>query len=387
VKQKTLTDLALITLATVGSTLLIWAPFVLHFKDFWGLAYPGNGLFTLWQNFDGLNYIAVAKTWYDPEILAANFSSLGLAPIYFSAHFPLYPAFIWLSSPIFGFLNSMLFITVFFSLLAAIMFYILVRDFKLTSDPLFLTIVFLLLPARWVVVRSVGAPEPMFIFFILATIYFLKRQKYFLMGIFAALSILTKSPGILLFLAVLVYLLFPTLKSLWQKNFTQAVKSIPWKAWPIFLAPLALSGLFWWYLQSYGDFFAYFHSGDNIHLFWPPWSIFNKNQFWVGTFWLEHVIFIYLIVAAGAVLLFKKKLYDMASFVYLFLLASFFVAHLDITRYLIPTYAFVIIAMENWLVSREFKIVLLILLIPIYLFAQNFILGNTAPIADFSPFR
>jgi len=43
--------------------------------------------------------------------------------------------------------------------------------------------------------------------------------------------------------------------------------------------------------------------------------------------------------------------------------------------------------MENWLVSREFKIVLLILLIPIYLFAQNFILGNTAPIADFSPFR
>jgi hypothetical protein len=281
----------------------------------------------------------------------------------------------------------MLFVTVLFSVLSAFMFYILVKDFKLSSDPLFLTIVFLVLPARWVVVRSVGAPEPIFIFAVLATFYFLKRQNLLLTGVFSALAVLTKSPGVLLFVAILIYLLLPALKSFWQKNFVQGIKMVPWKAWPLIFAPLALLGLFWWYLQSYGDFFAYLHSGDNIHLFWPPWSIFNKNQFWVGTFWLEHVIFIYLIVATGVVLLFKKKLYDMAIFVSLFLLASFFVVHLDITRYLIPTYAFVIIAMENWLVSREFKIVLLILLIPIYLFAQNFILGNTAPIVDFTPFR
>jgi len=340
-------------------------------------------MFTVWQNFDGLNYIAVAKSWYNPATLAKKFSILGLAPIYFAAHFPLYPFFIWVFALVFGFLNSMLFTTVLFTILATWMFYLLVRDFKLTSNPLWLSFVFLVLPARWVVVRTVGAPEPLFIFLILATFYLNRKNWHFLAGLATAAAVLARSPGAILWLAVILSIFGPWIKS----SIRKPILVFPWKGLTQILAPIAVFGLFFLYKIQYGDFFAYFHSGDNIHLFWPPWSIFNKNQFWVGTFWLEHVIFIYLLVAAGAVLLFKKKLYDMAIFVFLYLLASFFVAHLDITRYLIPTYAFVIIAMENWLVSREFKIVLLILLIPIYLFAQNFILGNTAPIADFSPFR
>ncbi|OGD86619.1 hypothetical protein A2Z23_01085 [Candidatus Curtissbacteria bacterium RBG_16_39_7] len=382
-KQKTLTDLALIAFFVIGSTLLIWAPFVLRLKSFWGLSYPANGLFTLWQNFDGLNYIAVAKTWYCPTLLEQNFSSLALSPIYFASHFPFYPLFIWLFSSIFGFLNSMLFVTLLFTILATWMFYLLVRDFKLTSSPLWLSLVFLALPARWVVARSVGAPEPIFIFLILATFYLIRKNWCLLASLATAAAVLARSPGAILWLAVI----FSTFGPWFTGLIKRPTQSFPWKGLSQILAPIAIFGLFWFYKTQYGDFFAYFHSGDNIHLFWPPWSIFNKNQFWVGTFWLEHVIFIYLLVAAGAVLLFKKKLYDMAIFVSLYLLASFFVAHLDITRYLIPTYAFVIIALENWLVSREFKIVLLILLIPIYLFSQNFILGNTAPIADFSPFR
>lgn len=381
--QKTIKDLALIALATVGSTLLIWAPFFLRFKTFWGLSYPTNGMFTIWQNFDGLNYIAVAKTWYDPKLLAQNFSSLGLSPIYFASHFPLYPLFIWFFGPIFGFLNSMLFVTVLFTILATWMFYLLVRDFQLTSSPLWLSLVFLALPARWTVVRSVGAPEPLFIFLILATFYLIRKNWHLLAGLTIAATVLVRSPGAILWLAVILSTFGPWLAS----SIRKPIQVFPWKGLTQILAPIAIFGLFFLYKTQYGDFFAYFHSGDNIHLFWPLWSIFNKNQFWVGTFWLEHVIFIYLIVATGAALLFKKKLYDMAIFVSLFLLASFFVVHLDITRYLIPTYAFVIIAMENWLTSREFKIVLLILLIPIYLFAQNFLLGNTAPIADFGQFR
>jgi len=376
-------DLILIALLTIGSTLLVWAPFFLRLQSFWGLSYPANGMFTVWQNFDGLNYIAVAKSWYNPAILAEKFSILGLAPIYFAAHFPFYPFFIWVFALVFGFLNSMLFTTVLFTILAAWMFYLLVRDFKLTANPLWLSFVFLVLPARWVVVRTVGAPEPLFIFLILATFYLIRKNWHFLAGLATAAAVLTRSPGAILWITVI----FSTFGPWLANSIRKSIRVFPWKDLSQILAPIAIFGLFFLYKTQYGDFFAYLHSGDNIHLFWPPWSIFNKNQFWVGTFWLEHVIFIYFLVATGAVLLFKKKLYDMAAFVSLYLLASFFVAHLDITRYLIPTYAFVIIAMENWLVSREFKIVLLILLIPIYLFAQNFILGNTAPIADFSPFR
>lgn len=385
--KSALKDLSLIALFTFLSTLLVWLPFILRLKSFWGLSYPGDGMITIWRNFDGLNYIAVAKSFYNPQILEDSFSSLGLSPIYFASHFPLYPALISLFATIFGFLNSMLFVTVLFSALSACMFYLLVHDFKLTSSPLFLTVVFLFLPVRWVVVRSVGAPEPLFIFTILAAIYFLKKERYLIMGVFAALAVLTRSPGTILFGAILVYLLLPFLKALWQKNYSLALKSIPWRTWPIVFAPLAFLGLFWWYGQVYADFLAYFHSGDNIHLTWPPFPIFNSSQFWVGTFWLEHAIFAYLLVAVGTVLLLKRGILEMGLYSGIYLLASSFVAHLDITRYLIPAFPFVIIGMEKWLVSKEFKWILLFLLIPIYLFTQNFLLGNTAPIADFSPFR
>lgn len=387
VSKSTLKDIVLISLFTIFSTLLVWAPFLLRIKSFWGLSYPGDGMITIWRNFDGLNYIAVARSFYNPQILQDLFSSLGLSPIYFSSHFPLYPAFISLFAPIFGFLTSMLFVTVLFSVASAVMFYLLVRDFKLTSSPLFLTIIFLLLPARWVVVRSVGAPEPLFIFTILAAVYFLKKEKYFLVGLFTAAAVLTRSPGAILFIAILIYLLLPTLRAFWQKNFKLSLSSIPWKAWPLVFAPLSALGLFFWYKTSYGDFLAYFHSGDNIHLTWPPFPIFNSAQFWVGTFWLEHAIFAYLLIAAGTVLLFRKGLLEMGLYSGIYLLASSFVAHLDITRYLIPALPFAIIGMEKWLVSKEFKWILLFLLIPIYLFTQNFLLGNTAPIADFTPFK
>jgi len=387
VNKKTLRDLTLIAITSISSTFLVWLPFLLRIKSFWGLSYPQNGLFTLWQNFDGLNYIAVAKSWYNPEILRTQFGALGQGPQYFAAHFPLYPVLIWIFAPFFGFLNGMLLVTMLFTALSAGMFYLLVKESKLTHDPLFLTIVFLFLPARWVVVRSVGAPEPIFIFVTLAAFYFLKKEKYLLMGVACALSVLTKSPGILLSLAIVLYLKLPTIKSFLKGKFEEGIKLIPWKAWPIILAPIALVGIFALYQITYKDFFAYFHSGDNIHLFWPPFSIFNRGQFWVGTFWLEHVIFAYLLVASGIALLFKKKLYAMGIFTAIYFIASLFVAHLDITRYLIPTAPFVIIGMEGWLTTKEFKWIFVFMLIPIYLFAQNFIIGNTAPITDFTPFR
>ncbi len=379
--KDSLKDFAILAIAAVGSTLLVWAPFILRVKSFWGLEYPQTGIETIWRNFDGLNYIAVAKSLYNPQVLD-QFSGLGLSPIYFASHFPVYPVLISTFAPLFGFLNSMLFVTVLFTVLSTWMFYLLLRDFKLTSNPLLLSLVFLVLPARWVVVRSVGAPEPVFIFLILATFYLLRKNWYLLAGISTAAAVLVRSPGAILWLAAV----FGTFGLWFVSLFRKAVES-PWRGLAFIVGPIAVLGLFWFYKIQYNDFFAYFHSGDNIHLTLPPWPVFNSNQFWVGTFWLENIIFVYLAMVAATVILWKKKLYDLAFFVGIYFLAASFVAHLDIGRYTLPAFPIVLIAFEKWINTKEFKIVLAILLIPIYLFTQNFLLGNVSPIVDFTPFR
>ena len=67
-------------------------------------------------------------------------------------------------------------------------------------------------------------------------------------------------------------------------------------------------------------------------------------------------------------------------------MASSFVAHRDISRYLLPLSPFVLIAFEKILTSKEFKIILPIIILAIYLYAQNFIIQNVAPIPNLTPF-
>ena len=81
-------------------------------------------------------------------------------------------------------------------------------------------------------------------------------------------------------------------------------------------------------------------------------------------------------------MLWKRKLYPMAFFVLTYLTAAIFVAHRDISRYILPVTPFILIAFEKVLTSKEFKIILPIIALAIYLYAQNFILSNTAPIPN-----
>jgi hypothetical protein len=56
------------------SVVLMWLPFYLRLSNFWGLNF-NDGLFSLWKNFDGPNYLIIAKTWYNKAAIAAGFSS------------------------------------------------------------------------------------------------------------------------------------------------------------------------------------------------------------------------------------------------------------------------------------------------------------------------
>lgn len=388
--NKTLKDIVVLFLSTIFITGLIWLPHLLRF-NFYGLNFS-EGFNTIYRNFDGINYIIIAKSLYNEQIISALPQEL--PHTYYAAHFPLYSLLILIFSPLIGFLKSMLFVSVISTAAAAIAFYFLVRDFRLTHHPLALSLIFLVLPARWLIVHSVGSAEPTFIFFTILSIYFFlkfdEKRSYLditLAGMFGLLAQWTRPPGILLFIAFGIYILWKSYSPNVGKFLTQTFKN-SLNTYPLILIPAGLLSIFFLYQVTYNDFFAYFHSGDNIHLTFPPFQVFNINQFWVGDIWLEDIVYIYLLGLLAAVMLLKTgRLKILGIYVLTYIGASLFVAHRDISRYVLPIFPFVIIAFEKVLTSKEFKIVLGILLLGIYLYAQNFLIQNTAPIGQVEIFN
>lgn len=383
---KTIKDCIILTSFTLLVTFAVWLPHILTLQNFWGLNFEA-GFNTIYRNFDGIEYITIAKTFYDPQKISQI--PLSLPTSYYASHFPGYAIIINFFAPL-GYLKSMLFVSLLSTVLAGWAFYFLTRDFKLSSHPLFLSFIFLILPARWLVVHSVGSSEPTFILFIILALYFIMKfnqsnqfKDIFIAAIFGLFAQITRPPGILLFIALSLWVFWKITK---QKQIAE-ISNTFLKHLPLLFIPLGLIGIFYLYSISYGDFWAYFHSGDNIHLTFPPFGVFNKAQFWVGDIWLEDIIYIFLLGFFGGVLLWKQKLYPMAFFVLTYLVAATLVAHRDISRYLLPIFPFILIAFEKVLTSREFKIILPIILLAIYLYAQNFILENTAPIPNLEIFN
>lgn len=386
---KTIKDLSILTISTITLTLIIWLPHLLSLPNFWGLSFK-EGFSAIYRNFDGLEYIIIAKTFYNTGLIASLQQSLPAT--YFASHFPGYAILIALFAPITGFLKSMLFVSLLSTILATWAFYFLVRDFKLSAHPLFLSSIFLVLPARWVIVHSVGSSEPTFILFIICAVYFFMKfeqsQRFLnlgLAGIFGLLAQITRPPGILLFIALPAYLLWKIITP--KRGQRVSLFRMIGIYFPLLLIPFGLLGIFYLYGQTYGDFWAYFHSGDNIHLTFQPFQVFNKHQFWVGDIWLEDVVYIFILGFLGGMMLLKQKMYPLAFFVLTYLTAATLVAHRDISRYLLPISPFILIAFEKVLTSREFKIILPIILLAIYLYAQNFLLQNVAPIPNLNLFN
>ncbi|MBI3485332.1 glycosyltransferase family 39 protein [Candidatus Daviesbacteria bacterium] len=388
--SKTIKDIVLLSLITTIITFLIWLPHFLALPNFYGLDFS-SGFSNIYKNYDGLEYITIAKSFYNPDLIASIPQSLSAN--YYAAHFPLYSIFILFFGPIFGMLKSMLFVSLIFTIFSAIAFYFLVRDFQLSTKPLWLSIIFLLLPARWIIVHSIGSSEPTFIFFVITSIYFFmkfesqKKSKYILLSsIFGLFAQLTRPPGILLFLSLLLYIHWKYFLPLSLSKFKQNFKA-HLSYYPLILIPVGLLGVFYIFNLNYNDFWAYFHSGDNIHLTFPPFQVFNKSQYWVGEIWLEDIIFVFLLGILGGLTLIKQKLYPLAFFVLTYLVATSLVTHRDVSRYALPIFPFVLIAFEKVLTTKEFKIVLAVLLLALYLYSQNFLIHNVAPIANLNPYN
>ncbi|MEK7100414.1 MAG: hypothetical protein AAB872_01225, partial [Patescibacteria group bacterium] len=357
-----------ILLLAIIPTLLIWLPFFTRLKELWNIPLPQTGMATVVSNFDGPLYIIAAKTLYNPELIGKNYQ-FPLTNEYYSAHFPLFPILILSFSNILGSPYSMLFITLLSSILALYFFNKHARLYLNDSDALWLTLIFSVFPARWLIVRSVGSPEPLFIAAILASTYYFGNKKYWLAGLWGLIAQITKSPAILLFAAFATQIFVTHIR-----NF----KNIDFKKYlPLLLIPFGIILVFSLYKIAYGDFWVYFKSGDNMHLFFPPFQIFNYSAPWVGTFWLEEVIFIYLIGILGIYKLYQEKLTTYFYFSLIFFTPLLFVAHRDLMRYSLPIVPFLLLGYRNVLVKKEFKIALAIIIIPIYLYSLAFISQNS----------
>jgi 4-amino-4-deoxy-L-arabinose transferase-like glycosyltransferase len=363
------------------TTFLVWLPFLLKSNFWYGIEIPNSSFEYIYRNYDGPLYIIPAKTFYHKEAIDKIGFELPLPSKYFAAHLPFYPFLIRFFGDIFrifGFslvyFKAMIFVNLAATVFLTLFFYFFIKNLKLSQKPLLLSFIFLFIP-KFLVVRSIGAPESMFLFLILLSIYFFEKKRYFLAGLFGGLATMTKTPGILLFFSYVLVFLEKIIKT----------KKINWRWIGVFLIPLGLLAVFVIYAFQYKDFFAYFNSGDNIHLFYP-FSVFNYKANWVGTAWLEEMIFYFFLYALTVYSWKDSKYRSFFYFSVIFYTAILFVQHKDIPRYSLPLWPMALISFEKFFTSKKFLIVFLFLLPAIYLFAWNFIVYNIMPISNWQPY-
>lgn len=319
----------------------------------------------VWENFDGLYYVVVAKTWYDKTAIA-NLFSFPLPLEYYPAHFPLYPALIWLTANT-GLVthpSAMLVVNLIASAVVAVGMVWLAKQYQWGKEPVWFGIAWLFWWPRMWAVRSVGSPEILFIGLVIASLYFFDAKKYWWSAIAGSLAMLTKSPGILLFVAYGL---------LFRK-----------KSWPVVLIPITLVTLFGFYYVRTGDFWAYFHSGDNIHLQALPFKVFDASQPWVGTWWLEEIMWIYLVGGIGVYKAWQKNRV-WGTFGAIFLASIMFVSHRDVSRYALPLVPVVLFGLAELLDKRAVRVALVLATIPALAYTVNFMMYNFAPVPNWGP--
>lgn len=366
-----------VIVAALCSLFVMWLPFYMHLDSVFGVKTNRVGMERIVQNFDGLNFLIVAKTAYNPQIIAKDYQDVlnGRKPLYFSAHYPGYPAMVasllsFVSGP-----NALLGAIIISNILLAVALYLYFVQ-KIGNEKLATTLAIfaLFFPARMLSNRIVGSNEGLFIFFVLISLYLFNKSKYFWSAVLGSLAVLTRSPGILLFGAYLIYFLKP------GRSFAIRLKEFL----PYLLIPFSLLALWGYYGIQFGSFWAYFQVGGNINLYWP-FAVFASRMDWVSGIWNEDLVYLIAIIMGGAFLYIKKYKWTPESiFVFLYSLFVISVAHRDLARYSLPLMPFILLMCSKLLESKYVKIIGAILLVPIMLYSWQFVLQNYQNVIDWT---
>ena len=376
--RKQLLVVVAVALASLG---LFWLPFFFHAQTFWGVTFGGHGMETVVANFDGLNYVAVAKTLYDPQLLRQNFASFGNPPIYYAAHFPLYALLIRVFDLVLtgpqALLSSIVISNILLAIGLTVFFSTFIKDKKVA---LILSILALFLPGRMLSVRGVGSSEPLFMFFVLTSLSMAYRGKHLQGALLGSLAVLTRSPGIFLFGAYFLSAL---------ASYTTDWRKIVSKLWPYLLMPVSLTLLFSYYGHALGSFWAYFNSSSELHpVFFPPFLIFSNAQRWISDMWREDILYMYLLYGTGIALYIKRigtkcgfEQLSAAAYGVVYGLILLLISHRDLARYALPIAPIALLGLAPVL-GNKFTKWLLLFLVPIYLLGWQFVVGNVQGVAD-----
>lgn len=374
-KTKSSIYLLLIIFLTFISSYFFWLIFYFNIPG--KIGFSDVTLETIYANYDGPNYMVIGKCGYNKDCIGPNFS-LPQPLEYYPAHFPGYPFLIKFFNNFTTGPKAMIFSTLIGSVFLSLILFELLKLLVRQSKAFWLTILFLFFPARIFILRSIGAPETWFLATTLASILFFIKGKYWLSALFAAVAQFFKSPGILLLAS---YGIMATRDYMVTKKLNFVFK----KYYSYILVPLTILFVFYLYYLQTGNFFAYFDSGDNFHLNPLPYLVFISSKSWINTIWLEDIIYIYLFAMYGIYRLIKKyKVNIIVVYPLLYIIATLFVAHRDISRYITPAYPFLLLAYQKFFNLRSVKIILILLIPAILLYSINFVCGNIAPISDWA---
>lgn len=364
----------LLLLITFFSSALIWFLFYKNIPKF--LGFPATSLETIYANYDGPNYMIIAKCGYNKDCIRQQFS-LPLPLEYYPAHLPAFPLLIKIFSLFLTTPKAMLLVCLLGSAFFTLSCYYFFRLFFSEKKSFWLSFLIIFFPARLFILRLIDAPETWFLGSILFSIVFFKKNKFLPSALFGVFAQLLKSPGILLFVAYAFTFLFEYIKS------KKINKNYLW----YLLIPISALGIFYLYYLQTGDFWAYFNSGDNIHLTPFPYQVFVSNRSWISTIWLEDIIYILIFCFFALKKLWKKYSRDIVFiFPFVFTLATIMVAHRDISRYIAPVYPFVFLAFGNKITKKKNRLLFYLLIPAVLLYAINFVIGNTAPVDNWTPY-
>ena len=217
-----------LALASIASSFLVYWPFL-------------RGMTPVYRFWDGPNFLTVARGLYeiqpDNPLLAYVYN-----PRFFAAYLPFYPMCVralgWV-----GYERALLLVSILAATAAVLLFYRLARDVWKLPSPFFLALVFLFLPPRWVLYRSTGATEALYMAMTLASIWWFEKGRVRLASGAAALAALTRISGLMIAPAYAVLLIQ-------RKRY----RSLLWLG----LIPAGLLAYFLFCSVRFGDFFAYF---------------------------------------------------------------------------------------------------------------------------------
>lgn len=333
-----------------------------------------HDLSVLYRHWDGPMYIMVAKTLYriPPENpLSERYK---WPPKRFAPFLMMYPLAIRAVAPLLGYHWGMVGLAVFFATVAAVCFYALLRDSGVTDRPLWLAILFLFVPHRWLIYRSVGASEPMFLAFSLLSLWLFVRRKYVLSFVAAAVACDTRIQGLFLIPAYGLTILL-------DRDMGRGRKAA------LLLASAAVSSLLCLnmaiYHRVWGDFWAYLTINNTMVEFMPFGQLIDYVQdvhAWQGYFGSQHYLLLYGITLIGLARLWRIDrgrvlfVYSLFSFAFLTL-----ILHEDLARYLIAVAPFTwLLGFQEVWTDRRILWVVPILLALVYAYAWNAIPLNVA---------